>query len=73
MNCSLRKLRDDAILADPIARDFFHVFWSRYYEWSPGVARIASQDGAVRRVFVGRSWIMACVDGIRYFGWTQRR
>ncbi|HOE83077.1 MAG TPA: hypothetical protein PK329_08980 [Myxococcota bacterium] len=45
---ALRKLRDDAILADPIARDFFHVFWSRYYEWSPGVARIASQDGAVR-------------------------
>ena len=30
-----------------IARDFFHVFWSRYYEWSPGVARIAAGDPAV--------------------------
>ena len=44
---SLRRLRDDAITSDPVARDFFHVFWSRYYEWSPGVARIASQDPAV--------------------------
>lgn len=45
----LRKLRDDAILSDPVARDFFHVFWSRYYEWSPGVARIAAADPAVAR------------------------
>jgi hypothetical protein len=44
---SLRRLRDDAITSDPIARDFFHVFWSRYYEWSPSVARIAAQDPAV--------------------------
>jgi hypothetical protein len=43
----LRKLRDDAISNDPVARDFFHVFWSQYYEWSPGVARIAAQDKAV--------------------------
>ncbi len=43
----LRRIRDDAICADPIARDFFHVFWSRYYQWSPGVARIASEDAAV--------------------------
>lgn len=46
---ALRKLRDDAIGSDPIARDFFHVFWSRYYEWAPGVARIASQDPAVAK------------------------
>lgn len=45
----LRKLRDEAIVSDPIARDFFHVFWSRYYEWSPGVARIAAADPAVAR------------------------
>lgn len=43
----LRKLRDDAISSDPIARDFFHVFWSRYYEWSPGVARVANADPSV--------------------------
>ncbi|MBI5071053.1 MAG: sel1 repeat family protein [Deltaproteobacteria bacterium] len=40
----LRRLRDEAILGDPVLRDFFHVFWSRYYEWSPGVARLAAQD-----------------------------
>jgi tetratricopeptide (TPR) repeat protein len=45
---ALRKLRDDSISSDPVARDFFHVFWSRYYEWSPGVARIAAQDKSVR-------------------------
>lgn len=44
---ALRKLRDDGISADPLVRDFFHIFWSRYYEWSPTVARIASQDRAV--------------------------
>lgn len=44
---TLRKIRDDGISADPIVRDFFHIFWSRYYEWSPIVARIASQDRAV--------------------------
>lgn len=43
----LRKLRDDAISTDPVARDFFHVFWSRYYEWSPGVARVANADPGV--------------------------
>jgi len=46
---ALRKLRDDAILSDPLIRDFFHVFWSRYYEWSPGVARIAEQDRSVAK------------------------
>lgn len=44
---ALRQLRDDAITSDPVARDFFHVFWSRYYEWSPSVARIAAADPAV--------------------------
>ncbi len=43
----LRQLRDESIMSDPVARDFFHVFWSRYYEWSPGVARIAARDPAV--------------------------
>lgn len=44
---ALRKVRDDAIASDPVARDFFHVFWSRYYEWSPPVARLAAADPAV--------------------------
>jgi len=43
----LRRLRDDLITEDPIARDFFHVFWSRYYEWSPPVARLANENGAI--------------------------
>jgi hypothetical protein len=43
----LRKIRDNAISTDPVARDFFHVFWSRYYEWSPGVARLANADAKI--------------------------
>ncbi|MDP8255058.1 MAG: hypothetical protein P9M14_04860 [Candidatus Alcyoniella australis] len=43
----LRQVRDSAISRDPVARDFFHVFWSRYYEWSPAVARIAAEDREV--------------------------
>lgn len=45
---ALRAVRDQAILEDPVARDFFHVFWSRYYEWSPAVARLANEDAGVR-------------------------
>lgn len=45
----LRQLRDSGISADPIVRDFLHVFWSRYYEYSPGVARLAETDGNVAR------------------------
>lgn len=44
---ALRRVRDTGISSDPTIRDFFHVFWSRYYEWSPGVARIAAADPAV--------------------------
>ncbi len=53
---ALRQVRDHRINADPVARDFFHVFWSRYYEWSPGVARVAAADlgsaDAIRWAFV---------------------
>lgn len=45
---ALRRLRDHALRADPVARDFFHVFWSRYYEWSPHVARSAARGPAIR-------------------------
>lgn len=45
----LRRIRDVGISANPIVRDFFHVFWSRYYEYSPGMARLAERDADVRR------------------------
>lgn len=45
---ALRGARDRSITSDPVARDFFHVFWSRYYEWSPHVARLAAEDPALR-------------------------
>ncbi|GAO01760.1 hypothetical protein [Anaeromyxobacter sp. PSR-1] len=45
---ALRGARDRSITADPVARDFFHVFWSRYYEWSPSVARLAEADPSLR-------------------------
>lgn len=45
---ALRRVHDQAMSADPAARDFFHVFWSRYDEGAPRVARIAGGGPAVR-------------------------
>lgn len=45
---ALRSARDRAMTEDPVARDFFHVFFSRYYEWSPPVARLAEAHPEVR-------------------------